>query len=216
MSTTTLELPAPAAHRLARGIGVLATGTAGGLVLGIVARWWMRLIAEDPEFTWSGTIFIVAAFGLFGFGTALARVARRSAHHRWVITLSRVVGGMLAMGLFGGAGAIMLPSVAVGAAARHRRDWPSWLRLVLAVLALVVPLRLIGEEADRLREPAVVLGTVLFLGTYAVIVEWLGPVAAPLGDGHRLRRGTRIAAGVVGVIGLGLVGLMLVGISTSG
>jgi hypothetical protein len=36
-----------------------------GLVLGVIARFWMRWISTDPEFSLSGTIFIVGAFALF-------------------------------------------------------------------------------------------------------------------------------------------------------
>jgi hypothetical protein len=36
-----------------------------GLAIGVIARFWMRWISTDSEFSWSGTILIVGAFALF-------------------------------------------------------------------------------------------------------------------------------------------------------
>ena len=47
-------------------MSTLAIGVLGGAALGIVARAWMRLISEDPEFSWSGTLFIVIGFTCSG------------------------------------------------------------------------------------------------------------------------------------------------------
>ena len=38
-----------------------------GVGLGVVLRIWMRLISDDPEFSWGGTIAIVTVFTLLGF-----------------------------------------------------------------------------------------------------------------------------------------------------
>ena len=54
-------------------------GCSDGLTLGIMARAWMRLISENPEFTWNGTIFIVGGFTVFGFTQSVVAVARRRA-----------------------------------------------------------------------------------------------------------------------------------------
>ena len=90
-------------------------GLLAGVALGAIARGWMRLITDDPEFSWSGTIFIVAAFGITGLGHGIAWAARRAGLRRRWSTVARIVGAMLTLPLFVGAGAIMLPTV-VGAA----------------------------------------------------------------------------------------------------
>jgi hypothetical protein len=40
---------------LRRCVVALAIGLFGGFALGVVSRAWMRLISEDPDFTWNGT-----------------------------------------------------------------------------------------------------------------------------------------------------------------
>ena len=53
-------------------------GGAGiGLGWGAVARIFMRLISDDPEFTVSGTAFILVVFTLAGAFAGLAFAARR-------------------------------------------------------------------------------------------------------------------------------------------
>ena len=74
----------------------------------------MRLIAEDPEFSWGGTIFIVLAFTIFGFTQSIVAVVRRRARRRWTLTVARVAGVIGFMPLFGRAGSIMMPTVVLG------------------------------------------------------------------------------------------------------
>ena len=45
--------------------------------MGVAARGWMRVIAEDPEFSWSGSIAIVAVFTVAGTLQGLALAVRR-------------------------------------------------------------------------------------------------------------------------------------------
>src|SRR5262245_57113823 len=73
------------------GAVILAGGLLGGLVLGVVARVWMRMITDDPEFSWGGTLFIVIGFGLFGFLQGAAFVLRRC-RFRWLGSAGRVLG----------------------------------------------------------------------------------------------------------------------------
>ena len=42
----------------------LLTGAVAGVLWGVVARAWMRLISADHEFSWGGTLAIVAIFAL--------------------------------------------------------------------------------------------------------------------------------------------------------
>jgi hypothetical protein len=78
-----LNVPMRAAPNTpARPILMLAAGLFGGLTLGILARAWMRLISDDPQFTWNGTIFIVGGFTVFGFTQSVVAVGRRRPRRR--------------------------------------------------------------------------------------------------------------------------------------
>jgi len=201
MHTATFGPVTPARARARRrpaGV-IVAFGLLAGASLGAVARGWMRMMSDDPEFSWSGTIFIVIAFALTGFGHAVAWAARRSRRRRWSTT-GRVVGAIFTLPLFGGAGSMMAPTVVLAALARWRRDWHPTLRGVLAVLAAGVPAFVAfgvlrsDVSADRLA------GLALFAATYGLVVHTTGAIAAPLGDGWRMRRGVRVV--LVTTVGL--------------
>jgi hypothetical protein len=113
---------------------LLAAGVGAGLVSGVVARAWMRVISTDPEFSWSGTMYIVIAFGLFGAASGVALLARR-----WRPGLGRVLGRIVGvvgvLPVFMGAGAMLFPTVLVGGMAVGQRTWPRWVRVVCGALA---------------------------------------------------------------------------------
>lgn len=180
-----------------------------GLAVGGVARGWMRLISGEPEFTWSGTIFIVAAFGLAGLGQAFAATARRAGWRRLGTTAARVAGAMLTLPLFTGAGALMLPTVVTGALAVWR-PLRRAVRVVLTLVSLAAPLFVVRGIIDELGlglRP--LLGTVLFAATYAVLVVAVGATAAPLADGWRVSRRLRVA----GIAAAVLVAILIAGLT---
>jgi hypothetical protein len=108
------------------------TGLGLGAVWGVLARVWMRLINDFPEFSWSGTLVIIAVFGLFGLAVGTAAAARRRDGSRW--WLLGAVPGML---VFASQGMVMLPGFLVGSFALSRRT-RSW-RVVAVAAACVVP-----------------------------------------------------------------------------
>lgn len=57
---------------------VLVAGFSAGAAWGVFARFWMRFITTHEEFSWSGTTFIVVAFGVATVGQAGMYLARRS------------------------------------------------------------------------------------------------------------------------------------------
>lgn len=59
------------------------SGAGLGLVWGIVARIWMRLIFVRSEFSIVGTAFILATPTIFGACVGLAFVARRRGWRGW-------------------------------------------------------------------------------------------------------------------------------------
>ncbi len=78
----------------------------------------MRLLAENPDFTWSGTLAIVVTASVVGGLVALVRVARRSGRSRWWRLL-----GLPFVLLFGAAGMLLLPGVVGVVMLLDRRRW---------------------------------------------------------------------------------------------
>jgi hypothetical protein len=151
---------------------MLAAGLFGGLTLGIIARAWMRLISDDPQFTWNGTIFIVGGFTVFGFTQSIVAVVRRRARRRWTLTSVRVVGTIGMLPLFVGAGALMLPTVVAGGLAKARVEWNSivrWICLVVASLpVLIVGSSLVDSFGWSLHATA---GFLAMIALYATIAS---------------------------------------------
>jgi len=197
-----LNFPMQAApDKPARSILMLSAGLFGGLALGIIARAWMRLISEDPEFTWSGTIFIVGAFTVFGFTQSVVAVTRRRSRRRWVLTIVRVVGTIGLMPLFIGAGAIMLPTVVAGGLARARVDWNHivrWICLSLALVpVLVVGSGFVGSFGWSLHT---FVGFLSMVAIYATIVSATRFTFTAQADGWRVKRWVTIT--LYAVLGL--------------
>jgi len=198
----------PAVRQWRGGLSTVAVGLFGGLALGVLARAWMRLIAEDPDFTWSGTIFIVIAFTIFGVTQSIAAVVRRRARRRWKLTIARVFGGIGLMPLFVGAGSLMLPTVVGAGLARSRTDWRRWLRVVCAVLAagpvVVVGWQLVDSFGWSMHA---MLGFLGMLAIYGIIVAATHFTMAPLADGWRLKGQIKMA--ILVIIGLFLTFLFV-------
>lgn len=186
-------------------------GVVAWVALGFVARWWMRLITDEPEFTWSGTIFIVVAFGVTGVGHSIARVVRSRARRRWS-TVARFAGGVLSLPLFVGAGAMMLPTVVGASLARWRPDWPRTARIVAALLAAPVPAFIVVSVVRERLDAGSALGLALFAGTYVVIVDSMRSVVAPLRDGWRMPTVLRWLLAAFGALVFAAVALAIVGI----
>ena len=142
-TTTTTTTATAARTTLPRVISTLAIGLFGGAALGIAARAWMRLISDDPEFSWGGTIFIIIAFTIFGFTQSIVAVARRRTRRRWTLTLARVIGTVGLLPIFVGAGSLMLPTVVGGGLAFARVEWHRMARGICIVLA-AAPLLFVG------------------------------------------------------------------------
>ncbi len=78
----------------------------------------MRLLTTSPEFTWTGTLYIVGSAGLVGALVAVVRAQRLAGRSWWF----RLLGLPLVL-LFGAAGAIMAPGVAGVVMLADRRRW---------------------------------------------------------------------------------------------
>jgi hypothetical protein len=160
-------------------LAVVIGGVAAGAGLGVIARGWMRLLAEDPDFTTGGTVSIIVVFGLAGLGHAVAHTARARAWRRGATTLARVFGAFLTLPLFGGAGVVMFPTVLGASLAVWRPAWPRAARALAILVAVPAPLWLVAEVRRTGVAPAPVLGLVLLAATYALIVWSTGSIVAP-------------------------------------
>lgn len=193
----------------------IALAPFAGAALGAFSRWWMRLLSDDPEFSWGGTIAIVLAFTFLGIGHTIAATARRRGLRRRWSTMARVIGAVLTLPIFVGAGGMMLPTVAGASLARWRSDWRRWARWLMVALAVPVPAGLVVEAVREGLTLRRVLGLLFLAGTYALVVTTSGWVMAPVRDGWRMPRWLRVAAVVAGVALLLLMVTFAVGIATA-
>ena len=88
-----------------------ALGFTAGVVWGAVARIFMRLLTTSPEFSWSGTLFILGVGAVTGTCVGVVHAARVSGRSAWWR-----LAGLPALILFAGQGMVLLPA-AVGMAA---------------------------------------------------------------------------------------------------
>jgi hypothetical protein len=161
-------------NRLSRPQLVLA-GVAGGLAWGILARLWMRLISTDPEFTWSGTIFILIVTTLFGLGVGGAAAGRRSPR-RWVRRVTRVLGAMSLVFLSMAAGMILVASVVPATLALTERRWWKPVRVALLALSLLPAKVVVDGLAEDFSGLKAAIALVLYVGLAAVLVVGWGSI----------------------------------------
>lgn len=196
-----------------RSVATLLAGAGGGCALGVIARVWMRVISDDPEFTWDGTIFIIAGFTMFGLGQSIAAVARRRDPRRWKLTIVRLVAAFTMLPLFFAAGSIMFPTVVGGALARFRTSWPALARVVCVMIA-TIPVVVVGRQIVDAFGWSLhsLFGFVMMLAVYGVIVSATRFVVAPQLDGWRLGRWARLAAPIALLASTGLFVLATAGV----
>lgn len=203
--------PGSTARSPLRTAATLAAGLVGGCALGIAARAWMRLISDDPEFTWSGTLFIVGGFTIFGLAQSIVAIARRRQPRRWQLTIVRAVGAVAMLPLFVAAGGVMLPTVLGGGLARARTHWRPVTRVLWLLLAagpvLFVGLDLVDSFGWSLHTLA---GFAAMLAVYTAIIWATRFTFAPQADGWRLSRRAKLL--VPGFVALSVSVLLLVNV----
>lgn len=192
---------------------VIAGFLIGGALWGAAARAWMRAVSDDPEFSWSGTLFIVGLFTVAGTAQGIALAVRSRGWPRWAQTPVRVVAGCAALLLGAGAGTVMLPALVAGSLALARRDWPRSVRNVLAAVAtldVVAMIPLLHAELPWFRT---IVGWILMVPLYAVIIWAIALNLRPLDDGWRLGRRARVVAVVaIGALPATFLALSVLGV----
>lgn len=181
-----------------------------GLLWGGTLRGWMRFISTDPEFSWSGTGFILGASMIVGLLMGLARRRRMAGGSGyWRLT-------MASLGLLGGGGAIMWPGIILGAVAigRSRPMWLKW-SAGLSALALQVPVlqSAVGENW-RFSWPERVMASAWYLPMFAIEAWAFSVVFAPNLErvatpkwARRVLVGAAVVAGAGFAMQLGLTGM---------
>ena len=148
-----------------------------GLALGAISRVWMRLISNEPEFSLGGTVVVVGVFVLSGLGTGISSMM--SAGGRRSDRIGRGAGLCLLLPLFGAAGAQMMPTVIIGSLSIHRKTWNPWIRVLLGLLALILPVGLVVEVLLADVSPWRVSGLLMFMATYVAVVSMTAPIFRP-------------------------------------
>ena len=151
-------------------------GGAGlGLVWGIAARIWMRLISTKPEFSISGTMAILVIATVFGAWTGFAYAARRRGWRRWGHYLPRslVVAFFIPFGIARGL-PLMLTVLVATLGVTQRAVVGLWVLAVLSILLVV------GTDIGV---PAIAAG--IALAGAVALTAWKR-IVRPWRDGHRL------------------------------
>ena len=139
-----------------------------GLLLGVVARAWMRFISTDPEFTVNGTLGVVLGFAFFAVMQSVAALAVQQPWCDWPRRGARCLGVVGLLPLFVGAGALMAPAVVFAGLALWHPTWPRAIRWVLALIALAnvvaVSLTITSDFGMSMRSLVGICGLVLIYG----------------------------------------------------
>lgn len=132
-------------------------GALFGLLWGIGMRGWMRFISTDPEFSWSGTLFIVGATTIAGMLTGLAYRRWQLGKGSWWRLLA-----LSYLPLGAAAGSVMLPSFVVGGIALGRTKWPLLVRVGLGLIALVFQIVFFAGGVSDIRSGREVIALVIY------------------------------------------------------
>lgn len=184
---------------------LVAIAAVAGCLLGIVSRAWMRWISTDPEFTWTGTIAIVASFTVFATAQAITATARTRIESPRRVAAIRTISVVLSLGLFGAAGSVMAPTVLFGSLALWRSDFARPYRFLFSGLAAPSVVFVSSSIVDDFGWSAATIGRLTtFVVMYLVVIVSTGPSAAPVADGWKPSRRAVLGAGFVVAVLLAL------------
>lgn len=173
-------LPTPQSLAARAGLLLVPIFLALGLLLGVVARAWMRLIAREPEFTWSGTLAIVLGFAFFAAMQSVAAIASATPWQKWRRRVARALGVIGLLPLFVAAGSLMAPAVVLAGLAVWHPRWPLLIRCALALLVVAdLAVASLTITADFGMSARSLMGISGLLVIYSCIVWMAGGTFAP-------------------------------------
>lgn len=166
-----------------RGWKILLGAIFSGIALGITARLWMRWISTEPEFSWSGSIFIVMAFTIFTTTQAFVYVLRRRVKSKRLTTVVRIGGAIFSLSIFFGAGALMFPTVFLASIGLWQKGLDRRIRFFLLAVSLLFPTRQIMDFGADFGWNLATLGkSLLFILIYSIVTLLLKPIVTPYLD----------------------------------
>jgi hypothetical protein len=149
-----------------------ALGALAGAAWGVLARIWMRLISDDPEFSWAGTLTIIGAAALLGLGVGLVDAARRAGRSLW--WTSAVVPGLI---LFLSPGMLLAPSFFIGSLAYAHRGRilraVGWGAITLSIMGSALMVVLVPEPGSE-TTPGQAVVFVIGFALMAITLAWGG------------------------------------------
>lgn len=157
-----------ALNRIPSSIVLLASFLIGA-AWGIVARFWMRFITSDPEFTWGGTLAIVLVFGVMFLGQAGVYLGRRAGVRTSGFVALRALAIVALIPLAAAAGAPAFPILVLAPLALVRTRWNRWLRVLLGLLAFATGVFVASSLFSYLTLPHAVAGAAWFVLIYGVL-----------------------------------------------
>ena len=161
-------------------IKIILAAAVKGVVVGVVARAWMRWISTDPEFSWSGSIFIVMVFMGFMVNHSIVRLLRQRFKGSRSVFLIRTGGVIFSLPIFAGAGGIMFPAVALASVGTWNTALGKRARGVLLLLALVIPIKISIDIISDFGWSFATIGRILlFVSIYSVVILATKPTLSP-------------------------------------
>ena len=118
-------------------LGTIACFTCFGCAWAVTLRLWMRLVATDPQFSWSGTIFVVALPTTLSLLIGVSLVARRAQAHLAIRIPLRILACISTLVLGFGPGVLLLPALVGGGIARSSMRPGTSRRIVVGVAIAV-------------------------------------------------------------------------------
>ena len=154
----------------------------------------MRWISTDPEFSWSGTIFIIGAFTIFTTTQATVFVLRRKTKNKRVTLIIRGGGILFSLPIFGAAGAIMFPTVALVSIALWQKKLDKKVRIALCFIGSIIPILQITDFISDFGWTIATLGRILlFIAIYGVVIILIKSTVSPFefGSGVKMAKTRR-------------------------
>lgn len=159
---------------------VILIALVSGLALGVVARTWMRWITTEPEFTWSGTIFIILSFMVFMTNQSIVQLIRQRYRTKRSVQGVRIAGVIFSLPIFNAGGVLMLPAVIFACLGVWGTAFGKVTRSTFLLLSLIIPVKISIDIISDFGWSFATLGRIsLFVAIYSVVIFTMRPTVTP-------------------------------------